>query len=506
MGCRVLLTEESPWLGGQLTSQAVPPDEHRWIERFGCTVRYRRLRDTIRAVYRERPSLSDRARSDPFLNPGRGSVSALCCEPKTALEAIARMLQPTVNSKLLEIVTDVEPLAAETERDRVRAVRLRSRKNGEIFSVEATFFLDATETGELLPLTDCEHVEGAESSAETGELHAPLTANPANLQAITWCLAIAHDPESHRIGERPAQYAFWRDYVPNLSPAWPGKLLAWEYSDPVTLQPKRPVLFEHETVEGAFPIWKYRRIVCSDTFRGPSRPNEVTIVNWPHNDFLLGSVIGVSKEEREALLDGARQLSLSLLYWLQTEAPRADGGAGYSGLYAAPDITGREDGLALRPYIRESRRIRARFTVKEEHIGAEMRRAAGQQTAARFPDSVGIGSYRIDLHPSTGGDNYIDVESLPFQIPLGALVPVRLCNLLPACKNLGTTHVTNGCYRLHPVEWTIGEAAGALAAFCKRHSIDPAEVVEKPLLLVEFQQTLRGQGFELEWPQSVVPR
>ncbi|MER3406344.1 MAG: FAD-dependent oxidoreductase, partial [Chloroflexota bacterium] len=65
----------------------------------------------------------------------------------------------------------------------------------------------------------------------------------------------------------------------------------------------------------------------------------------------------------------------------------------------------------------------------------------------RFFDGVGVGCYRIDLHPSTGYDNYIDIDSLPFQIPLGALLPVRVRNLLPACKNLGVTHITNGCYR-----------------------------------------------------------
>ncbi|HMV49172.1 MAG TPA: FAD-dependent oxidoreductase, partial [Blastocatellia bacterium] len=40
-GRQVILTEESDWIGGQLTSQAVPPDEHGWIERFGCTASYR---------------------------------------------------------------------------------------------------------------------------------------------------------------------------------------------------------------------------------------------------------------------------------------------------------------------------------------------------------------------------------------------------------------------------------------------------------------------------------
>ena len=107
----------------------------------------------------------------------------------------------------------------------------------------------------------------------------------------------------------------------------------------------------------------------------------------------------------------------------------------------------------------------------------------GEFTAEKFPDSVGTGSYRIDLHPSSGGDNYIDVSSLPFQIPLGALIPQRVENLLPACKNIGTTHITNGCYRLHPVEWTIGEAVGELVAFCTAKKRVPRQVRKDEKLL-----------------------
>src|SRR5207253_2440414 len=102
-----------------------------------------------------------------------------------------------------------------------------------------------------------------------------------------------------------------------------------------------------------------------------------------------------------------------------------------------------------------------------------------------------------DLHPSTGGDNYIDVGSLPFQIPLGALLPRRMENLVAACKNLGVTHITNGCYRLHPVEWNIGEAAGVLAAFCVRHREPPRQVRKNHKLLQEFQQFLEKDGVEL---------
>ena len=121
--------------------------------------------------------------------------------------------------------------------------------------------------------------------------------------------------------------------------------------------------------------------------------------------------------------------------------------------------------------------------------------------AAEFKDSVGIGSYRIDLHPSTGGDNYVDISSLPFQIPLGALLPRRVENLLPACKNLGVTHITNGCYRLHPVEWNIGEAAGALAAHSITTGQAPRKIRNTEKLLADFQSNLTAQGFELAWPR-----
>ena len=115
---------------------------------------------------------------------------------------------------------------------------------------------------------------------------------------------------------------------------------------------------------------------------------------------------------------------------------------------------------------------------------------------------MGIGSYAIDLHPSSGGDNYIDFLTRPFQIPLGALLPRRLENLLPACKNIGTTHLTNGCYRLHPVEWNIGESVGALAVFCRAKKTSPRAVRATPALLAEFQSALTAQGIPLAWPQK----
>src|SRR5690606_28974223 len=52
-GSTVIMSEEFDWLGGQLTSQAVPPDEHSWVEQFGVTRSYRQLRNGIRQYYRD---------------------------------------------------------------------------------------------------------------------------------------------------------------------------------------------------------------------------------------------------------------------------------------------------------------------------------------------------------------------------------------------------------------------------------------------------------------------
>ena len=188
-----------------------------------------------------------------------------------------------------------------------------------------------------------------------------------------------------------------------------------------------------------------------------------------------------------------------MLYWMQTEAPRLDSGEGYRGLRLRPDVVCTRDGLAKRPYVRESRRIEARFTVTEQHVGVKAR--GNLRGAEVFRDSVGVGAYRIDLHPSAAGRSYVDVSTWPFQIPLGALIPVRVDNFLPACKNLGTTHVTNGCYRLHPVKWNVGEASGALAAYCLNKGLTPRQVCDNTQHLEDFQRLLEDAlGFELTRP------
>ena len=502
-GRSVVLTEEFDWLGGQLTSQAVPPDESSWVEQFGITASYRRLRNGIRDHYRTYYPLTEAARARPDLNPGAGSVSRLCHEPRVAVSVIDGMLAPYRGSRRLRVLQPYRPVAADTDGDVVTAVTVRHRDGDDEIVLTAPYILDATETGELLPLAGVEYVTGFESREVTGEPSAPDIAQPDNMQAVSVCFAIDHVDGDHTI-ERPKNYSFWRDYRP---PFWGANLLSWQSPHPRTLEQTirsftpnpdddpAVMISDQRLSPGDANLWTFRRIAARRNFVPGSYDSDIVIVNWPMIDYFEAPVI--DSDNPEYHLEQAAELSRSVMYWLQTEAPRADGGTGFPGLRLRGDVTGSDTGLAQAPYHRESRRIAAEYTVVEQDLSYDVR---GDKGAVEYHDSVGVGMYRIDLHPSTGGDNYIDVASCPFQIPLGALIPQRVENLLPAGKNIGTTHITNGCYRLHPIEWNIGEAAGILAAYCLDNGTTPRAVRNDPSQLSQFQKVLATEGIELSWP------
>jgi len=501
---KVILTEETDWVGGQLSQQGVPPDEHPWIETYGATQLYRDFRNSIRLYYKHNYPLTQMARADNYLNPGDGSVSKLCIEPKVAMKVLLNMLTSFIESKRLILLTDYKIVSADVAGNKVRSLKAVNQIDGKSKILAAPYFIDATELGDLLPMTGTEFITGAESQNVTQELHAPEKADPENNQAFTACFAMDYIPGEDHLIEKPRDYDYWSNFKPDLKPSWPGKLFDLHYSNPATLEIKE-LAFNPEKTDTSplLNLWTYRRIINKNNFKPHTYLSDITVVIWPQNDFMCGNLIGTGPEEFKKMVDSSKQLSLSLLYWLQTEAPRPGNGRGWPGLRLRKDIMGTEDGLAKYPYIRESRRIKALFTILEEHVGRENRSlitGKNNNTAADFYDSVGIGYYHIDLHPSFTGNNYIDFDSLPFQIPLGALIPERIENLIPANKNIGTTHITNGCYRLHPVEWNIGESAGSLIAFAINKKVTPAKVRENKNLLLDFQNLIRSQGIETSWP------
>jgi hypothetical protein len=133
--------------------------------------------------------------------------------------------------------------------------------------------------------------------------------------------------------------------------------------------------------------------------------------------------------------------------------------------------------------LRESRRIRGEVYLTAEHL---MRR----QT---WPDSIGHGSFFIDIHnpagPGMDGLTWRPPKGFYYQIPYRALVPQKVDNLLVAGRCLSADHVALGSLRIMSTCTVMGEAAGTAAVLSLHDEVPPREV--DPLRL---SRQLKQQG------------
>ncbi len=483
-GMHVCLTEETRWLGGQMTSQGVSEfDENRYIETAGGTASYYQLRNGIRQYYRDHYKLSPMGRSQRYFNPGHCWVSALCFEPQVALDVLDSMLRPFEQKGLLRVFLRTKAASVKMSENRIESVLAYQFSTGKWFRFRAKYVLDATDLGELFPMAGAEYVTGAEPRSLTGEPDAREGAGDSNdIQSFTYSFVLGISPHNRELLSRPEgfeenlksqPYTLTLDYGH-------GKFLTYGV---FTKKPGTP---------GSF--WDYRRLVAAGNFAGPHAPPEISLINWPSNDYCGPDLLATDPLAQAEQFRRAKLLALGFAYWLQHDAPRDGAGNGYPRLRFLTSELGSTDGLSLYPYIRESRRIRAIETIREQDISSVYQKGPRSKW---FPDSVGIGFYPIDIHSCSKKDFASGTK--PFQLPLGALVPVKIRNLIAASKDIGTTHITNGAYRLHPIEWAIGEAAGRLAALAVKSGQTPQTIARDEKLTSTLQFDLVKQGAPIYW-------
>lgn len=482
-GVSVLCLEETDWLGGQLTAQGVSAlDENYLVETSGANRSYQDFRRSIRRHYRTKYKHKAEV-TDDCLNPGNCWVSWLAFEPFVAHSLLLEMIEPSKSSGNLRIMTRTKTVSVKRSGSRIKSLLAVNLDTGHWFEIKARFFLDATELGDLLPLAQIGYRSGSEA---TGEPHAPAQADPENVQDFVYPFAVEFRPGESHVIEKPPHY---EDFLQA------GKFSFQGYR---MFQTAQRVESDGRMTD-LLPFWEYRRLLDRNSWETAPFEHDLAMINWDSNDLRGQNIIDKPAAEAADRLALAKCLSLGFLYWLQTEAPRDDGGRGYPELLLRPEVMSTPDGLAKYPYIRESRRINSHTIIKETDISA----AANAGPRARlFQDSVGIGLYPIDIH----GHQEIPgaaQSAKPFQIPLGALIPSDCDNLLAAAKNIGTTHITNGAYRLHPIEWAIGEAAGLCAAYCLHIKTTPAKLLNKPESLALLQSKLIESGAPLYWYDDV---
>jgi hypothetical protein len=249
------------------------------------------------------------------------------------------------------------------------------------------------------------------------------------------------------------------------------------------------------------PFWTYRRLEAANAFTGGKSPQgDIALINWRGNDFHLESYIDKSLDEQVSILNRGRDFAVGFLYWLQTECPR-DGGAGKGYPEMQPYTKTNEPlvddlGVALHPYIRESRRIVAQQSLTATDMDAN---SPDKRWGTEFSDSIGCAHYAIDIHPSENEPHLLQTV-VPYHIPLGALIPASgPRNLVAGAKNFGASRLALASARMHPTEWLVGEVAGMLAAMSTQRDIHPSVLHSTAAHRDVFLKHISASGITRYW-------
>lgn len=116
--------------------------------------------------------------------------------------------------------------------------------------------------------------------------------------------------------------------------------------------------------------------------------------------------------------------------------------------------------------VRETRRIVGKKMLrKEEIINGEIP-----------SDSIGLGSYIIDIHSGESDSTYIKVLEEPYGIPYGCTVAEGIDGLMISGRCISVDAVVFGSTRVMPTCMAVGQGAGVGAALAVKQGISPADV------------------------------
>jgi FAD dependent oxidoreductase len=138
-----------------------------------------------------------------------------------------------------------------------------------------------------------------------------------------------------------------------------------------------------------------------------------------------------------------------------------------------------------------------------------------------YADSVGIGHYPIDFHPcmqfspaeapgnkEKEGERQGGGSSYPFQIPLRAMIPQKIDNMIVAGKSIAGSHIAVAAYRVHSFEWSVGSAAAKTAIFAMDKAILPYQLTDNlpkdEPLLKELRTAIESSGNPTFFPKTSI--
>jgi hypothetical protein len=412
MDVEAMIIEETPWLGGMLTSAGVSCIDGNYQMRSGI---FGSVTDSLAARYGGYPALQT------------GWVSNINFDPHIGQEVFTNMTEACSDLLTVHRNSSVLSIRKENESWTVAFLDAEGRKR----KVQAEVLIDATELGDVAKECGVEYRIGMESSADTGESIAPAQANDV-IQDLTYVAFLKdYGPDADMTIDRP------EGYDPSL------------FADSC-LNP-----LSDGVAETGQTVWSPEMMISYG-----KTPGGRYMINWPiyGNDFYT-NVIDASKEERDAAFQQAKNFTLCFVYFIQTQL-------GMKNLGIADDVFPTENGLPFFPYHRESRRI-----VGEAFFTMDAAAKPYEYASPYYRTGIAVGDYAVDHHHFRHPEwkSLPDLEFYPvpsFNVPMGVMIPKQkeIEDLIVAEKSVSVSNIINGATRLQPVVMQLGQAAGTLAA------------------------------------------
>lgn len=410
MGVKNIIIEETPWVGGMLTSAGVSCIDGNYNLRSGI---FGEFTDSLAARYGGWDALKT------------GWVSNINFEPHVAQEILSNIAASCGDLLDVRRETVVTSVSGGPGKWKVEL----SDSSGRRSVIEAEVLVDATELGDVAKMCGVDYRIGMESSSDTGESIAPEQSNDI-IQDLTYVAVLKdYGPDADMTVERPSSYdpsVFANSCLNPLSTVSETGQTIWPADMMISY--------------GALPGGKY-------------------MINWPiyGNDYYVNSIEMTPEQRREAY-EKAKEFTMCFVYFIQHEL-----GMKHIGL--ADDEFPTEDGMPFFPYHRESRRIvgEAFFT---------MDAAARPYDFNLYRTGIAVGDYPVDHHHFRHPDwkSLPDLHFYPvpsFNVPMGVLIPADTDDLIVTEKSVSVSNLINGATRLQPVVMQLGQAAGAVAALSR---------------------------------------
>jgi hypothetical protein len=473
-GLDVTLVTHAKHLGGLLTSGLSTMDT---LYNGPRAPLYDELRAAIHAHYRD----TDGADSENYKRSLPG-------EAKTKFEA--RVVEHLINDMLaheprIRVVKGFYPVEAVIQQRMIRQVTFQAMLSNERFRVVPSAVADCSYEADLAAVAGVPYRVGRESSDTFQEKHA----GRIFMRSVSWPPANV-DPgylaEYRRFNL--VHYNSWYEIVEapgtadSAVQAYNLRTLLTDDPDnrlPVT----QPAGYNREALVHDLET----RVNWDDRIPGTKVPNRKTYWNLPELLGVQTDYVEGDWAKRQQVRESHAQLTLSLLYFLQTDQSIPEEVRNNWKKWGLPkDEFPDSDHLPYEIYMRETRRIIGR-EVFTEHDALPV---SGMKRAPVHPDSISITEWFLDSHACTPekipgsiweGELLLKNITVPGQVSWQTLLPVDLDNLLvPVC--VSSSHIGWGAIRLEPTWMALGEAAAWGIVLAARDKVAPASVKTDSLL------------------------